>query len=154
MTRDRTLTEKLALSILARDGIAAVWQLHLAAADAHRTGHPAAAASILEDRRRRGGGLAQGRRRAGVRSLVGCLAHCSTLAIVKFDSRRLKIARVMFKRIGDGKDGRFGVGFAQPVRHGAQLFRPRSPSLSSVEWVHHQPAYKAAGLFVPRSRCG
>jgi hypothetical protein len=38
MTRDRTLTEKLALSILARDGIAAVWQLHMAAAAAYRTG--------------------------------------------------------------------------------------------------------------------
>jgi len=32
----------------ARDGIAAIWQLHLAAAEAHRTGHPSAAASILE----------------------------------------------------------------------------------------------------------
>ena len=48
MTRSRTLSEKLALSILAREGIAAVWQLHLAAADAHRTGHPSAAASIVE----------------------------------------------------------------------------------------------------------
>ena len=48
MSRDRALSEKLALSILAREGIAAVWQLHLAAADAHRTGHPVAAASILE----------------------------------------------------------------------------------------------------------
>ena len=43
-----TLTEKLALSILARDGIAAIWQLHMVAADAHQTGHPAAANAILE----------------------------------------------------------------------------------------------------------
>jgi hypothetical protein len=43
-----TLTEKLALSILARDGIAAIWQLHIAAADAHQTGHPAAANAMLE----------------------------------------------------------------------------------------------------------
>jgi hypothetical protein len=42
------LTEQLALSMLARDGLAAVWQLHLSAADAHRTGHPKAAQSILE----------------------------------------------------------------------------------------------------------
>jgi len=42
------LTEQLALSMLARDGIAAIWQLHLSAADAHRTGHPKAAVSILE----------------------------------------------------------------------------------------------------------
>jgi hypothetical protein len=45
--RDK-LTEQLALSMLARDGIAAIWQLHLSAADAHRTGHPKAAQSILE----------------------------------------------------------------------------------------------------------
>jgi len=45
--RDK-LTDQLALSMLARDGIAAIWQLHLSAADAHRTGHPKAAESIIE----------------------------------------------------------------------------------------------------------
>jgi hypothetical protein len=44
----RTWTENLALTMLAREGIAAIWQLHLAAADAHRTGHPSTAASIVE----------------------------------------------------------------------------------------------------------
>ena len=44
----RTLTDNLALMILARDGIAAIWQLNLEAAEAYRTGHPLAAASILE----------------------------------------------------------------------------------------------------------
>jgi hypothetical protein len=48
MTRDRALSEKLALSMLARDGIAAIWQLNLHAAEAYRTGHPRAAVSILE----------------------------------------------------------------------------------------------------------
>jgi hypothetical protein len=48
VTRAHTLTEKLALSILADNGIAAIWQLHIAAADAHQTGHPNAAAAILE----------------------------------------------------------------------------------------------------------
>jgi hypothetical protein len=43
-----TLTERIALSILDREGIAAIWPLHVAAAEAHRTGHPAAAAAILE----------------------------------------------------------------------------------------------------------
>ena len=43
-----TLSKKLALSILAREGIAAIWQLHMAAADAHQTGHPATAGAILE----------------------------------------------------------------------------------------------------------
>jgi hypothetical protein len=46
-SRDK-LTEQLALSILARHGVAAIWQLHLSAADAHRTGHAKAAESILE----------------------------------------------------------------------------------------------------------
>ncbi len=44
----RTLTDNLALMILARDGIAAIWQLNLEAAEAYRTGHPFAAVSILE----------------------------------------------------------------------------------------------------------
>ena len=48
MTRAHTLTEKLALSILAREGIGAIWQLNEVAAEAHRTGHPLAAASIVE----------------------------------------------------------------------------------------------------------
>ena len=36
----QTLIEKLALSILARDGVAAIWKLNEAAADAHRTEDP------------------------------------------------------------------------------------------------------------------
>jgi hypothetical protein len=48
MDRARTVTENLALTMLARDGIAAIWQLHIAAAEAHRTGHPRIAASISE----------------------------------------------------------------------------------------------------------
>ena len=48
LNRAHTLSEKLALSILARDGIAAIWQLNEVAAEAHRTGHPLAAAAILE----------------------------------------------------------------------------------------------------------
>jgi hypothetical protein len=42
------MIEKLASTTLARDGIAAIWQLHLAAAEAYRSGYPSAAASILE----------------------------------------------------------------------------------------------------------
>jgi hypothetical protein len=48
MSRPATLTEGLALMLLARDGIAAIWQLNEAAAEARRTGHPLAAASIVE----------------------------------------------------------------------------------------------------------
>jgi hypothetical protein len=44
----RSLSEKLALSIFVRDGIAAIWQLNLHAAGAYRTGHARAAVSILE----------------------------------------------------------------------------------------------------------
>jgi hypothetical protein len=43
-----TLTERIALSILDREGVAAIWTWHVAAAEAHRTGHPRAAAAILE----------------------------------------------------------------------------------------------------------
>ena len=39
---------ELALSLLARDGIAVIWRLNLAAADAYRTGHPNAAESLLD----------------------------------------------------------------------------------------------------------
>jgi hypothetical protein len=42
------LTESLALRMLAREGIAIIWQLHLAATQAHRNGYASAAASILE----------------------------------------------------------------------------------------------------------
>jgi hypothetical protein len=42
------MTEKLALTVLAREGIAAIWQLHLASAEAHRSGCPSAAACISE----------------------------------------------------------------------------------------------------------
>ena len=48
MTRAPTLTEKFALSILAREGIGAIWHLNEVAAEAHRTGHPIAAASLVE----------------------------------------------------------------------------------------------------------
>ena len=34
----RTLNEKLALKILANEGIEAIWRLHIAAADAYRIG--------------------------------------------------------------------------------------------------------------------
>lgn len=44
----QNLTEKLAISILVREGVAAIWALHVAAAEAYRTGHPQAAAAILE----------------------------------------------------------------------------------------------------------
>ena len=48
MALRHNLTKQLALSILAREGIAVIWQLQVAAADAHRSGHPQAAASILK----------------------------------------------------------------------------------------------------------
>jgi hypothetical protein len=43
-----TLTEKLAATMLARDGIEVIWRLHLAATAAHRNGYARSAASILE----------------------------------------------------------------------------------------------------------
>jgi hypothetical protein len=38
----------VALSLLAQDGIAAIWQLHLSAALAYRDGHEAVATGIIE----------------------------------------------------------------------------------------------------------
>ena len=44
----QTVTERLALSILARDGIAAIRKLRQAATDANQAGFPSAAAAFLE----------------------------------------------------------------------------------------------------------
>ena len=43
-----TLNRDLALQMLARNGIAVIWRLNLAAAEAHRTGHPQSAAALIE----------------------------------------------------------------------------------------------------------
>ena len=48
MTPDRTPTEIVALSLLAQDGVAAIWQLHLSAALAYPDGQMAAATGIIE----------------------------------------------------------------------------------------------------------
>jgi hypothetical protein len=44
----RTLTEKLALDLLERDGIAVIWNIHLTAVEAYRDGHPRAAEILVE----------------------------------------------------------------------------------------------------------
>lgn len=46
--RTLTITEKIALSTLADQGIAAIWRLHEGAAEAHRMGFPRSAEAILE----------------------------------------------------------------------------------------------------------
>ena len=48
MSLIRTLNEGLALRLLARNGIAVIWRLNLAAAEAHRTGYSRSAAALLE----------------------------------------------------------------------------------------------------------
>jgi hypothetical protein len=48
MTRRRLQLESLALSVLAESGIGAIWQLHVDAAEAYRTGYPTAAYAMLE----------------------------------------------------------------------------------------------------------
>ena len=48
MSALRTMTDDLALRMLARDGIAVIWRLNVAAAEANRTGHPQSAAALLE----------------------------------------------------------------------------------------------------------
>lgn len=48
MALSRTLTDKLATAMLARDGIPIIWRLHVDAAIAHSIGHREAAVAILE----------------------------------------------------------------------------------------------------------
>jgi hypothetical protein len=48
MIRLHTMIEGIALRMLERDGIAAIWQLQVAAGIAYRTGNPGPAASIME----------------------------------------------------------------------------------------------------------
>jgi hypothetical protein len=48
MSPGQTQTEHLALKLLANGGIAAIWQLHVAAAQAHRIGCRRAAAAVTE----------------------------------------------------------------------------------------------------------
>ena len=48
MPFSRTLTEKLATTMLSRDGIMIIWRLHVDAAIAYRIGHTEAAVAILE----------------------------------------------------------------------------------------------------------
>jgi hypothetical protein len=48
MALRHTQADKLALSLLARDGITAIWKLHIAAAEAHGAGYPSAASAILD----------------------------------------------------------------------------------------------------------
>jgi len=48
MSSVSTLSEDLALKMLARNGIAVIWELNLSAAAAHRTGHPQSAAALLK----------------------------------------------------------------------------------------------------------
>jgi hypothetical protein len=44
----RALTKELALNLLAVDGSAAIWLIHLTAAKAYRQGHPRAAQILIE----------------------------------------------------------------------------------------------------------
>jgi aspartate aminotransferase-like enzyme len=46
--RVSTFAEQLAVRLLEREGISAVWQLHLAAAAAYRDGYRRAAETVLE----------------------------------------------------------------------------------------------------------
>ena len=48
MTLPNTQVDKLARSLLAKQGIGAIWRLHQAAAEAHRAGFPQSAADLIE----------------------------------------------------------------------------------------------------------
>jgi len=69
MAGGETLNQRLALAVLGECRIAAIWRLNVAAADAHRTGHPAAAAAIAESAE---AAEASWLRVEGTRSLLCC----------------------------------------------------------------------------------
>ncbi len=48
MMLPHTQTDKLARSLLAKQGVGAIWKLHQAAAAAHRAGFPLSAADLIE----------------------------------------------------------------------------------------------------------
>lgn len=48
MTLSHTEADKLARSLLAKQGVAGIWKLHQAAADAHRAGFRLSAADLIE----------------------------------------------------------------------------------------------------------
>jgi hypothetical protein len=48
MTLPNTQADKLARSLLDKQGIGAIWRLHQAAAEAHRAGFPQSAAHLIE----------------------------------------------------------------------------------------------------------
>jgi hypothetical protein len=48
MTLPRKEADKLARSLLAKQGIGAIWRLHQTAAAAHRAGFPFSAADLIE----------------------------------------------------------------------------------------------------------
>ena len=48
MAFSRILIDRLATTLLADEGIAIIWRLHVDAAIAHRAGHSEAAAAVLE----------------------------------------------------------------------------------------------------------
>jgi hypothetical protein len=73
MTSDHTPAEIIALSLLARDGIAAIWGLHLSAALAYQDGHVGVAAGVIEIADAAGGAA----RRVALR--IAGLRHSSRL---------------------------------------------------------------------------
>ena len=48
MISSRTPAQVIALSLLARDGVSAIWKLHLSAAGAYGDGHKSVAAGIID----------------------------------------------------------------------------------------------------------
>ena len=48
MSLRRTRLENIALTMIVRDGVSAIWELHLAAANVYNQGYKAAAAAIID----------------------------------------------------------------------------------------------------------
>jgi len=81
MTLAHTEADKLARSILAKQGIGAIWNLHQTAAEAHRAGFPLSAADLIE--------VAEAAERAWTSDSKCCLRGGLAELIASLDERRV-----------------------------------------------------------------
>ena len=81
MTLPHTEADKLARSLLAKQGIGAIWRLYEAAAAAHRAGFHLSAADLIE--------IAEAAERASTSYGKGCLRGGLADLIASLDERRV-----------------------------------------------------------------
>jgi len=81
MTMPHAEADKLARSLIAKQGIGAIWKLHQVAAEAHRAGFQLSAADVIE--------IAEAAERASTSDGKGCLRGGLADLIASLDERRV-----------------------------------------------------------------